>query len=253
MLKKTWHPNYNSKKGTKGRVPLIQDKYRFEKLLVVLTKSGKVLAIHSTSGQIVWSLFVPSLQKTSERSKIVPLKIFHWCGLDILQSNNPVILLIGLSTGPDAGGVLTWVDSYTGIELQSYKIHNVGDMFLLTLETCEEDMLYFIFEGKKNVKVFLRSRKILEDFQQKGVTIDFPVVNVENGSASGYQIDELTTAQANNEIPFLKYFKLKRTWNIDFSQLSEKILSSSIQKQAKVTIISNKNMLIYAILSYFPH
>ncbi len=47
------------------KTKLTRDHNGFRKLLLVLTKSGKLLALHTGDGRIVWSLLIPGLHALS--------------------------------------------------------------------------------------------------------------------------------------------------------------------------------------------
>lgn len=57
---------------------LTRDHNGFRKLLVVLTKSGKILALHTGDGRVVWSLLISSLRARYNGPIIVPIKLLQW-------------------------------------------------------------------------------------------------------------------------------------------------------------------------------
>ena len=55
---------------------MTRDHNGFRKLLIVLTKEGKLLALHSGDGYIVWSQLLHAFQKLEECQAPSVLKVF---------------------------------------------------------------------------------------------------------------------------------------------------------------------------------
>lgn len=74
---------------------LTRDHNGFRKLLVVITKAGKVYALHTGDGHVVWSLLVPSLRASYGNPSLVPLKVIQWqVPHQHALDQNPVVLII---------------------------------------------------------------------------------------------------------------------------------------------------------------
>lgn len=77
------------------KTKLTRDHNGFRKLLVVITKAGKLYALHTGDGHVVWSLLVPSLRATYGGPHFAPLKILQWqVPHQHALDQNPVVLII---------------------------------------------------------------------------------------------------------------------------------------------------------------
>jgi hypothetical protein len=77
------------------KTKLTRDHNGFRKLLIVVTKAGKVLALHTGDGHIVWSLLVPSLRASRGSPSFVPVKLLPWqIPHQHALDENPVVLII---------------------------------------------------------------------------------------------------------------------------------------------------------------
>lgn len=77
------------------KTKLTRDHNGFRKLLVVITKAGKIYALHTGDGHVVWSLLVPSLRASYGGPHFAPLKILQWqVPHQHALDQNPVVLII---------------------------------------------------------------------------------------------------------------------------------------------------------------
>ena len=78
------------------KTKMTRDHNGFRKLLIVLTKAGKLLALHSGDGRIVWSQLIPAFRKSEECQAPSVLKVFPWQVThqhDLYES--PIVLIMG--------------------------------------------------------------------------------------------------------------------------------------------------------------
>jgi hypothetical protein len=77
------------------KTKLTWDHNGFRKLLLVLTKAGKISALHTGDGHVVWSLLVPSLRASYGGPSFVPRKLLQWqVPHQHALDENPVVLII---------------------------------------------------------------------------------------------------------------------------------------------------------------
>lgn len=234
------------KQDIKERSKLVKDDLGLRKLLVVLTKGGKLLALHTGSGKIVWSLLVPSFQKSLKRNKAVVLKLLPWYHpTEPVDTQNPVVLVVGNSgSKANASGILAWVDSYIGTELHSISLsHAIEDVLPLSSETGQTEKPYMIIDIKKNIHIFpmsLHSSKALQD--QKSIFV-LPRIDMDKNVISGYSINWSAQIPANTEMLSSYVFKSKKNWKVDFSKRSEKVLAASEERDTKVFHTRTKVMI----------
>ncbi|KAH7856502.1 hypothetical protein Vadar_002173 [Vaccinium darrowii] len=90
----------------------------FRKLLIVHTRAGKLFALHTGDGRVVWSL-LHSFRKTGQCDSPVGLKLDQWQipHHHALDENPSVLVLRRCRHSLDANGVLSVVDTYTGKEI----------------------------------------------------------------------------------------------------------------------------------------
>jgi len=108
---------------------MTRDHNGFRKLLIVLTKAGKVIALHTGDGRIIWSNLLPSLR--ASRFGVMPsaLRIYQWqVPHHSVMRENPSVLVVGKSGAESsAPGVFSILDSYSGEELNAMRLeHSVG-------------------------------------------------------------------------------------------------------------------------------
>ncbi|WCJ29438.1 ER membrane protein complex subunit 1 [Euphorbia peplus] len=82
---------------------LTRDHNGFRKLLIVLTKSGKVFALHTGDGSVVWSLLLKSLRKSEACENPTALNVYQWqVPHHHAMDENPSVLVVG-RCGPSVG------------------------------------------------------------------------------------------------------------------------------------------------------
>ncbi|KAH9300827.1 hypothetical protein KI387_012410, partial [Taxus chinensis] len=245
------------------KTKLTRDHNGFRKLLIAVTKAGKLLALHSGDGRIVWSLLLPAFQKSDKCQAPSVLKIFPWqVPHQHALDENPAVLIAGkCGIGPDALGILSFVDSHTGEELESYRLpYSISQVIPLPMTDSTERRLHLLVDNNARAHLFPRTSEALSIFLKHKSDIYLYFIDVEKGSIRGYGIDNHDTQDKE----FKDYcFKTRELWSVLFPYGSEKIVATATKKldevvhtQAKVLTDQevlfkhvSKNMLFVATVA----
>lgn len=118
-----------------------RDHNGFRKLLVVLTKAGKISALHTGDGHVVWSLLVPSLRASYGNPRFSPLKIFQWqVPHQHALDENPVVLILAQAGNFDSFRFLVIsasISSFTCILVFIF-------IFIFSIDACSLVIRFFI-------------------------------------------------------------------------------------------------------------
>ncbi|MCO5610302.1 hypothetical protein L7F22_064538 [Adiantum nelumboides] len=233
--------DFAHKQGKSGRSKLVQDEQGFSKLLIVLTKGGKLFAFHSGSGKLVWSLLIPAFRKSINKSKAVILKLLPWYhSAKPTQTQNPMVLVVGnCDFKADGSGILAWVDSYTGTELHSVRLsHSIEDILPFATNVSQTEHLYMLMDANRNIHVFPTLPDSFKLLQGQNLRLIFPVINVDKSVISGYGFNLSAQMQPNLEIPSSFAFTSKKVWKRNFITRSERLVAASDIHKASRIIIS---------------
>ncbi|CAM6116723.1 unnamed protein product [Calypogeia fissa] len=239
----------NSAEKTK----MVRDHNGFRKLLIVLTKAGKVFALHTGDGRIVWSVLLSRLRSEygTVPLKLLPWQIPHQHALD----ENPVALILGRSgLGPDAHGILSWVDLYEGEELMKPLQLNFAPKFVipLPLTTATEQRIHLVVDDEQKVHVFPRTEESLSLFMKSKPSTYFYLVNKDDGTINGYTIKDRVHATAEGDGDGY-VFDSERIWSVVFPPETEVISTVVSRRQDEIVhtqtkILGNRDAL-YKFLS----
>lgn len=100
------------RRGASGRSLSSRDAKGFRKLLVLGTKTSRVVGLHGGDGRIVWARNIPQLGKSL---KIVP----WWASQSSVES--PELLVVGQSV--NGNGMLIWIKAHTGFVIRTQVLH----------------------------------------------------------------------------------------------------------------------------------
>jgi len=149
------------------KTKMTRDHNGFRKLLIVLTKAGKLLALHSGDGHIVWSQLLPAFRKSEECQapsvlKVLPWRVPHQHALD----ESPAVLIMGkCGLGPDDTGILSFVDSHSGKELESYRLsYPISQVIPLPMTDSTEQRLHLFVDNNARAHLFPRTKEALSIF-----------------------------------------------------------------------------------------
>ncbi|KAK9683744.1 hypothetical protein RND81_10G161600 [Saponaria officinalis] len=212
---------------------MTRDHNGFRKLLIVLTKAGKLSALHTGDGHVVWSLLLPNLRKSETCKNPVALNLYHWqVPHHHALNEDPSVLVVGrCGLELDAPGVLSIVDTYTGKELNSLVLsHSVVDVIPLRLTDSTEKRLHLIRDTDKNVHLYPQTPEAALIFQREFSNMYWYSVDTENNVLSGHALKSNCKGGEADDLCFTS----KDLWSIILPSESEKIIATATRKQSEV-------------------
>ncbi|KAJ7555394.1 hypothetical protein O6H91_05G035400 [Diphasiastrum complanatum] len=224
------------------KTKMTRDHNGFRKLIILLTKSGKLFALHSGDGHVVWSLLIPALRSEHRTPKPEPVKLLPWRkphqhALD----DSPVFLVVGrLGPGPNAPGVLSWVDAYSGRELHSLKLtYPIKQVLPLPILDSLEQRLHLFVDGETNVHLFPNTAESLSLFNNQSQNVYFYDVNKDEGVIKGFRI----TDHIEDFV-----FSTRLLWSVVFPSDSEAIATTATRNSDEVVhtqakVLGDRNVL----------
>ncbi|XP_022131901.1 ER membrane protein complex subunit 1 isoform X2 [Momordica charantia] len=228
----------NMRLKSSDKSKLSRDHNGFRKLLIVLTKSGKLYALHSGDGRIVWSLLLHPFRK-SEACTPRWLNIYQWQDPHHrAMDENPSVLIVG-RCGQSMGGpgFLSFVDTYTGKEIgSSSQVHSVVQVIPLPLTDSTEQRLHILIDAESRAHLYPQTSEAISILQSEFSNIYWYSVEADSGVIKGH-------ALKRNCIDILDdyCFESKDVWSIMLPSESEKIISTAtrnlnevVHTQAKV-------------------
>eukprot|EP00897_Mesotaenium_endlicherianum_P002317 jgi/Mesen1/2112/ME000151S01365 len=199
---------------------LTRDHNGFRKLILVLTSSGKLLALHSGNGHVVWSLLLSSLRSPPPGAatdvKPQPLHLVLWQDPHrraLVEA--PEVLVIGRAGRVEsAPGVLAWVDAHAGVELRAARLRFpiLQSIQLPFLDSAERRLLLLVSADvaekasgdapscrPPRAHVFPSTRECLDLFLAHKSSVFFYLVNRERGTITGYTVGARVEAKGEEE------------------------------------------------------
>ncbi|XP_039017122.1 ER membrane protein complex subunit 1-like [Hibiscus syriacus] len=209
---------------------MTRDHNGFRKLLIVLTRVGKLFALHTGDGHVVWSHL---LHKSEACQSPIGLNLYQWQvphhhALD----ENPSVLVIG-RCGPssDAPGVLSFVDTYTGKELNSLSlVHTVVLAIPLPYTDSIEQRLHLLIDSDKHAHLYPKTSEALSIFKREFSNIYWYSVEDHNGIIKGHALKCKCTGEVADEF----CFDTRDLWSVVFPSESEKIIATVTRKLNEV-------------------
>ncbi|XP_011019630.1 PREDICTED: ER membrane protein complex subunit 1-like [Populus euphratica] len=212
---------------------MIRDHNGFRKLLIVLTKSGKLFALHTGDGRIVWSLLLNSLRQTEACENPTGINVYQWqVPHHHAMDENPSVLVVGrCRTGTDAPGIFSFVDTYTGKELKSFGLdHSVAQVIPLPLTDATEQRLHLLIDANGQVHLYPRAPEAAAIFQHEFSNIYWYSVEADKGVIKGHGLK----SNCDGEVADNYSFGTREIWSIVFPSESEKIISTVTRKSNEV-------------------
>eukprot|EP00250_Pteridium_aquilinum_P012532 c20782_g1_i1 orf=468-3470(-) len=230
---------------------MTRDHNGFRKLLIVLTEAGKLYALHTGDGRIVWSLLIAGFRSSSTSGeiltmlKLLPWQVPHKHALD----ENPVFLLAAKhGSETNQVGILAWVDASSGKELKSTKLtYFIEQIIPLPFTDSAEQRLHLIIDDHANAHLFPSTDESLQIFQDHVPNTYFHMIDEEKGTITGFVVKgpEAVSAVSPSDGFF---FRSQKLWTIMFPSDSEKIITTATRRpdeavhtQAKV--LTNQEVL----------
>ncbi|KAJ8486416.1 hypothetical protein OPV22_018901 [Ensete ventricosum] len=212
---------------------MTRDHNGFRKLIIVLTRAGKVLALHTGDGRVVWSVLLPALRRSETCGNPFALRVYQWqVPHHHAMHENPSVLVVGrCGHGFDAPGIFSIVDSYTGKVQNSLMLeHSVSHIMPLPLTDSTEQRLHLIIDAKLQAHLYPKNSDSLKHFFNEMPNIYWYLVEVEKNKIRGYSLEnkaELDTAEEY-------VFQAKELWSIVFPSESEKIAVTATRKMNEI-------------------
>jgi hypothetical protein len=221
---------------------MTRDHNGFRKLLIVLTKAGKVIALHTGDGRIIWSNLLPSLRASKSGEMPSALRLYQWqVPHHRVIRENPSILVVGRS-GADsvAPGVLSILDSYSGEELNSQRFdHSVVQIIPLTLKDSSEQRLHLIVDSNSYAHLYPKSPDALNSFVPEMSNIYFYSVDIQKNAIRGYSLQKSSDLNLDDQY----CFGTKELWSINFPSDSERIAISETRKMNEVCSLTLRALI----------
>lgn len=215
------------------RSKMTRDHNGFRKLILVLTKAGKVLALHTGDGRVVWSLLLPSLRRSTGCYHPSALNIYQWQvphhrALD----ENPSVLVVGrCGRSSDAPGVLSIIDSYTGKERDAQNLaHSILQVVPLPFTDPTEQRLHLIIDSKFDAHLYPRTPDSMDIFLREMSNVYWYSVEAGKGIIRGHSL----RSKCNLDIADEYCFRSKDLWSIVLPPESEKIATIATRKMNEV-------------------
>ncbi|CAN6682001.1 unnamed protein product [Malus baccata var. baccata] len=212
---------------------LTRDHNGFRKLLIVLTRAGKLFALHTGYGQVVWSLLLPTLRKSETCKYPTGLNIYQWqVPHHHAMDENPSVLIVGrCGQSSEAPGVLSIVDAYTGKEINSMAaVHSIVQVIPLPFTDSTEQRLHLLIDANQRGHLYPRTSEAIDIFQREFTNIYWYSVEADNGIIKGHALK----GNCNQEAVDSYCFESKDIWSIVFPSDSEKIIATVTRKLSEV-------------------
>lgn len=212
---------------------MTRDHNGFRKLIIVLTKAGKVLALHTGDGRVIWSVLLPSLRESDACGSPIALNIYQWrVPHHHAMDENPSLLIVGkCGKSSDAPGVLSVVDSYTGNELNSIVLaHSIAQVIPLPFTDSNEQRLHLIIDRNSYGHLYPRTPDSINVFLREMSSIYWYSIDAEKSMIRGHALKGKCDLDSADEY----CFSSKELWSIIFPSESEKIATIATRKMNEV-------------------
>ncbi|XVF89193.1 hypothetical protein PTKIN_Ptkin19aG0110600 [Pterospermum kingtungense] len=212
---------------------MTRDHNGFRKLLIALTRAGKLFALHTGDGRIVWSHFLESLHKSEACQRPVGLNLYQWqVPHHHAMEENPSVLVVGrCSSSSDAVAVLSFVDTYTGKEFSSLSlVHSVAQVIPLPYTDSREQRLHLLIDADKHAHLYPKTPEASNIFQHEFSNIYWYSVEDDNGIIRGHALKNKCTGEVADEF----CFDTRELWSVVFPLESEKIIATVTRKLNEV-------------------
>ncbi|KAL0338539.1 UNVERIFIED_CONTAM: ER membrane protein complex subunit [Sesamum angustifolium] len=229
---------------------MTRDHNGFRKLLIVLTRAGKVFALHTGDGRIVWSRLLNSLRKseTCENPRGISLHQWqdpHHHALD----ENPSVLVVGrCGYNSDSAGVLSIVDTYTGEERNHIgPIHSIAHIIPLHFTDSMEQRLHLLVDANRHAHLYPRTAEALGIFQGELGNLYWYAAETDKGILRGYGVQKNCVLEVADDF----CFDTRDLWSIVFPSESEKISATATRSLNEVCLDYLIGESCISLVSYF--
>ncbi|KAJ6373015.1 hypothetical protein OIU76_027365 [Salix suchowensis] len=212
---------------------MTRDHNGFRKLLIVLTKSGKLFALHTGDGRIVWSLLLNSLRQSEACENPTGINVYQWqVPHHHAMDENPSVLVVGrCKPSSDALGIFSFVDTYTGKELKSFGLdHSIAQVIQLPFTDSTEQHLHLLIDTSGQAHLYPRTPEAVAIFQLEFSNIYWYSVEADNGVIKGHGLKSSCDGEVANNY----CFGAREVWSIVFPLETEKIITTITRKSNEV-------------------
>lgn len=209
---------------------MTRDRNGFRKLLIVLTKARKIFALHSGDGRVVWSLL---LHKSEACDSPTELNLYQWqTPHHHAMDENPSVLVVGrCGVSSKAPAILSFVDTYTGKELNSFDlVHSAVQVMPLPFTDSTEQRLHLLVDDDRRIHLYPKTSEAISIFQQEFSNIYWYSVEADNGIIKGHAVKSKCAGEVLDDF----CFETRVLWSIIFPMESEKIIAAVSRKQNEV-------------------
>ncbi|KAI3695762.1 hypothetical protein L1987_78762 [Smallanthus sonchifolius] len=212
---------------------MTRDHNGFRRLLILLTRAGKLYALHTGDGRIVWSTLLQSLRTTSQQCaglKLHQWQVPHHHALD----NNPSVLVVGrCGLSLSSPSALSIVDAYTGKELQNMGPvqHSTVQVISLPFRDSSEQQLHLLIDADKRAHLYPTTPEAANIFQRESENVYWYSVESEAGILRGYGVKK---SHSSDTPPSEYCFETRNLWSVVFPSESEKIIATVTRKPNEV-------------------
>ncbi|CAA7039768.1 unnamed protein product [Microthlaspi erraticum] len=216
-----------------GKNKLTRDHNGFRKLIIALTKAGKLFALHTGDGRIVWSMLLNSPSKSEACGRPNGISLYQWqVPHHHAMDENPSVLVVGrCGSDSSAPGLLSFVDVYTGKEISSSDIgHSVVQVMPLPFTDSTEQRLHLIADTHGHVHLYPKTSEALSIFQREFQNVYWYTVEADNGIIRGHAMKSSCSGETADEY----CFTTRELWTVVFPSESEKIISTLTRKPNEV-------------------
>ncbi|CAF1883121.1 unnamed protein product [Brassica napus] len=235
-----------------GRSKLTRDHNGFRKLFIALTRAGKLFALHTGDGRIVWSMLLNSPTKSEACERPSGINLYQWqVPHHHAMDENPSVLVVGrCGSDSSAPGVLSFVDVYTGKEISSSDIgHSVVRVMPLPFTDSTEQRLHLIADTEGHIHLYPKTSEALSIFQREFQNVYWYTVEGDDGIIRGQGMKSSCAGETADEY----CFTTKELWTVVFPSESEKIISTLTRKPNEVVHtqakVSTDQDLLYKYVS----
>lgn len=222
------------------RSKITRDRYGFRKLLIVLTKGGKLYALHTGDGHVVWSLLLPSLRKSDVCQHPIAVNMYQWQvpHHHVLDENPSVVIIGKCGLGIDDPVVLSFVDTFSGNLIESPSLsHSVVHVIPLPHTDSAERCLHLMIDSNEQAHLYPKTPEASLIFQNDVQNFYWYSVDIDNGIISAHALDRKCVAEEDDFC-----FTTRQLWSIVFPVDSEKIIVVTARKSNEVVHTQAKSM-----------
>ncbi|KAM7277484.1 hypothetical protein ACFE04_019350 [Oxalis oulophora] len=212
---------------------MTRDHNGFRKLLIVTTTAGKIYALHTGDGHVVWSHLLHSLRKSEACEQPTGFNVYQWqVPHHHAMDENPSVLVVG-RCGPSSKAkvVLSFIDTYMGKELSNINLdHSLVEVIPLPFTDSTEQRLHLLMDAEKRAHLYPRTSEALGIFQRQLSNVYWYSVQDDDGIIKGHGMKGTCISEGSDEF----CFDTRELWSIIFPSETEKIISTVTRKLNEV-------------------